>query len=331
MDKEEFLALAMKVFSGNHSPEEEALLQSTLREQPAYFPLYQQMQRYWNSSRPQASIQVEKRLQQTWDKINVATAAATPPRRYSTLRKWSAIAACLAVTAGSGWLLHRHLTSQPTRLLVEKHNPKGVRSNITLSDGTVVWLNANSTLRYSNVFPTNERVVYLEGEAFFTVAPQPNRPFRVQVPHGSIHVLGTAFNINSYAATGTLQTAVESGKVAFIPHYKTNQVADTFYLSRAQKAVFHLSTNQVNVQTVNTAEDKAWINGTLIFHGNNLAEIATILDLTYGKPVRFSSEKVKAYRYTGIFNNTAEEILHILSKTKHFNYSISDSLITIGE
>ncbi|HEY0271740.1 MAG TPA: FecR domain-containing protein, partial [Chitinophaga sp.] len=187
------------------------------------------------------------------------------------------------------------------------------------------------TLRYENVFPSNERVVYLEGEAFFTVARQPGRPFRVQVPHGVIHVLGTAFNINSYAATGTLQTAVESGKVAFIPDYSNAHTTDTFYLTRQQKAVFHIQENQVSVQAANTAEDKAWINGTLIFHGNNLAEIAAILERTYGKPVQFRNEQVKAYRYTGIFNNTEEDILHILSKTKHFNYVISDSLITIGE
>ncbi|HEY0273876.1 MAG TPA: hypothetical protein VGC22_11865, partial [Chitinophaga sp.] len=122
----------MKVLSGNHTPEEESLLQSAMRAQPAYYALYQQMQRYWTSSRPQPAIQVEKRLQQTWDKIHETTAATAPERRRSAFRKWAAIAACLAVTAGSGWLLLHNLRAKPAPVLVEKHNPKGVRSNITL-------------------------------------------------------------------------------------------------------------------------------------------------------------------------------------------------------
>ncbi|PUZ25637.1 hypothetical protein DCC81_15305 [Chitinophaga parva] len=329
MDKEQFLSLVMKVMSGNHTPDEESLLQSTLRTHPEYGPLYQQMQRYWATKSPQPSIQVEKRLQQTWDKIHAA--GEEPARRRVPLRKWSAIAACLAVTIGSCWWMVTHLKSKPVTTLIEKHNPKGVRSSIVLSDGTMVWLNAGSTLKYASAFPAKERVVYLDGEAFFNVAQQANRPFRVQTAHGTVHVLGTAFNINSFAETGTLQTAVESGKVAFIPLYSTAQQPDTFFLTHQQKAVFNIATNAVKVGIANTQEDKAWINGTLIFHSNKLAEIATTLERTYGKPIQFHSEKVKQYRYTGVFNNTEEDILNILSKTKHFNYTVSDSLITIGE
>lgn len=331
MDKEQFLSLVMKVISGNHTPEDEALLQSTLREQPEYTSLYQQMQRYWTAKSPQPAIQVEKRLQQTWDKIHEANQEVFPERRRIPWRKWSAVAACLAITIGSCWWMVTNLKAKPVATLVEKHNPKGVRSSIVLSDGTMVWLNAGSTLKYTNTFPNNERVVYLEGEAFFNVAQQVNRPFRVQTAHGTVHVLGTAFNINSFAETGAIQTTVESGKVAFIPTYTTAQKPDTFYLAHQQKAVFNIAANAVTVGIANTMEDKAWINGTMIFHSDNLSTIATKLERTYGKPVQFRSDKVKQYRYTGVFNNTEEDILNILSKTKHFNYTVSDSLITIGE
>lgn len=333
MDKDNFLLLVTKVLSGNALPDEEVLLQNTMASRPELQPLYDQYKRYWQQQNVSQSADVEKALSATWQKIQQTDTASdplpeTPVRRLFYVKRIAVAAALLGMIVTAGWFLF-HSRRQPAIEWVETYNPKGTRSSIVLPDGSKVWLAADSRLKYPKAFAADRRDLYLEGEAFFEVTRNPQRPFVVKLEEGAVRVLGTSFDIKAYKNHQQITTSVATGKVAFIPAHNTN---DTFFLTPNKKAVYNSNSRQTQVLETDALADKAWIDGTLLFDDVTLEEIATTLERYYGKTVRFRDERLKSYRYTGTFaNNAPAEILHRLSKTKTFSYTISDSLILIGK
>lgn len=334
MDKDNFLLLVTKVLSGNALPGDEGLLQNTLANQPDLQPLYDQYKRYWEHQQLNQPADVEQALTATWQKIHHAPAVAVaameaPVRRLFTAGRIAAAAVLLGMVfiAAWFWLPGRR---QPAIEWVETYNPKGTRSAIVLPDGSKVWLAADSRLKYPRHFAGNRRNLYLEGEAFFEVTRNPQKPFVVQLETGAVRVLGTSFDIKSYKSNPEITTSVATGKVAFIPPHSDGH--DTVFLTPNKKAIYHTKLGKTTVKETDALADKAWIDGILLFDALTLEEIAVTLERYYGKTVQFKDKQVKGYRYTGKFaNNSPAEILHYLSKTKVFTYTVSDSLIVIGK
>jgi ferric-dicitrate binding protein FerR (iron transport regulator) len=220
----------------------------------------------------------------------------------------------------------------PLALLVEKHNARGTKSTITLTDGSKVWLNADSKLQYPEVFSGNLREVYLNGEAFFEVTKNPSRPFIIHLANGTVRVLGTSFNIRAYDNEKTVETSVTTGKVAFIPKYATQtKKQDTIFITPNNKVRYSPEEEFIKLETTVAAEDKDWTEGKLIFKAITLQEIAIELERYFGKKVTFLDETAKTYRLTGSFeNNSLEEIMYYLAQTKDFNYKITNSELLIS-
>ena len=145
--------------------------------------------------------------------------------------------------------------------------PKGGTYQITLPDGTEVWLNASSTLRYPQRFAKNERVVDIEGEGYFAVKKDKQRPFKVRTAKQELVVLGTAFNISAYPdETATETTLVEGAvKVASLASKTTRE------LQPGQQA--RLSVNGLTVHAVDTEEFTAWKNGYFVFNDATIYSI----------------------------------------------------------
>lgn len=334
MDKDDFLLLVTKVLSGNALPDEAVLLKNTLANHPEFLPLYEQYKRYWEQQPVNQSLEVEKALSATWQKIHQANQTNTipipevPARRLFTAGRIAAAAVLLGLVCMAAWfwLAGRR---QPAVEWVETYNPKGIRSSIVLPDGSKVWLAADSRLKYPRQFATNRRDLYLEGEAFFEVVRNPQKPFVVQLKEGAVQVLGTSFDIKAYATNEEVITSVATGKVAFISHRNQD---DTVLLTSNRKSVYNIGTGITEVKPTDALADKAWIDGILWFEVATLEEIAITLERYYGKTVVFRDERLKRYRYTGTFENRQPaEILYFLSKTKAFHYTVSDSLIVIGD
>lgn len=332
MDKDEFLLLATKVWSGNASPEEAALLQHTLATQPALTPLYEQYKRYWEHQNLQSSAHLEKALAATWQKIHDAAEGSSlperPVRRLFSFRSIAVAAAIVGVLATAA-LIWFNEQRQPVEW-VNTYNPKGIRSAIVLPDGSKVWLAADSRLKYPRHFAGQQRNLSLEGEAFFEVKRNPQKPFIVQLTNGSVQVRGTSFNIRSYAAEQQVTTSVATGLVAFIP--AGARTTDTLLLTPNKKSVYQKKNGITKVIETDAQADRSWIDGTLRFEALTLEEISVILERYYGKTVAFRNAPVRNWRYTGKFvNSSPEEILQYLSKTKKFTYTISDTQIVIGQ
>jgi transmembrane sensor len=334
MDKDNFLLLVTKVLSGNALPDEEVLLKNTLATRPEFLPLYEQYKRYWEQQPVNQPVEVEKALSATWQKIHQANQTNTvsitelPARRLFTAGRIAAAAVLLGLVLMTAWFWMAG-GRQPAAAWVETYNPKGIRSSIVLPDGSKVWLAADSRLKYPRQFAAHRRDLYLEGEAFFEVMRNPQKPFVVQLKEGAVQVLGTSFDIKAYATNEEVITSVATGKVAFIGRHNND---DTVLLTPNKKSVYNIRTGITEVKPTDALADKAWIDGILWFDVATLGEIAVTLERYYGKTVVFRDERLKQYRYTGKFvNNQPAEILHFLSKTKAFHYTVSDSLIVIGD
>lgn len=141
--------------------------------------------------------------------------------------------------------------------------PKGGQYQVTLSDGTKVWLNAATVLRYPQQFAHNVRTVELDGEAYFEVARNKKAPFVVSTKNESVHVLGTHFNVNTYKDDQISTVSLLEGSVKVsLP----NEISQT--LKPGQQSIAHA--DRIEVQPVNTSEAVAWKNGEFMFNSENL-------------------------------------------------------------
>ena len=145
-------------------------------------------------------------------------------------------------------------------------------------------------------------------------------------------VLGTSFNIRAYDNEKIVETSVATGKVAFIPRYENNnKIQDTFFLTPNNKVRYTFNEDKVSVLPTLASDDKAWTEGRMIFKAMRLQDIATELERNFGKKVVFADDDSKEYILTGSFeNNTLEEIMYYLSRTKGFFYKISNYELLIA-
>lgn len=144
--------------------------------------------------------------------------------------------------------------------LLELSTPKGGTYQVTLSDGTTVWLNAASTLRYPPRFSDTDRIVELTGEAYFSVAKDVNRPFQVISDGQKVQVLGTAFNVSAYTDDATTKTTLVEGSVRVSVHADP---ASSIVMQPNQQ--FTLRGTDGDVQTVDVQQYTAWKDGLFYF------------------------------------------------------------------
>ena len=172
----------------------------------------------------------------------------------------------------------------------------GMECHIVLSDGTKVHLNAESQLTYPICFSDKERIVQVEGEAYFDVAPDKEHPFIVQTPHTSIRVTGTSFNVRAYADEEIESTTLNSGGV------KISSGNEVFELIPNQHYTYNKKTNTNTVTNVNTELYTSWESGSFIFLNVPLENVMSYLSKWYGFKYTFEDETAKQVRIGASLN-----------------------------
>lgn len=160
--------------------------------------------------------------------------------------------------------------------------PYGKRSEITLADGTHIWLNSGSQLSYPTKFKSDSREVFLTGEAFFDVKANPEKPFYVITRDVKIKVLGTRFNVSSYAEDNTVQTVLIKGKVTA---GKNKLFAGTIDLIPGERLRFDKSNSNLTKDKVDVQLYSSWVNGYLIFKNMPITEVFTKLKRFYNQEI----------------------------------------------
>jgi transmembrane sensor len=262
-------------------------------------------------------------------------------------------AAILIIGFMVAWLLRGRVVHQnykPAMVLNELSIPMGSKSKITLSDGTKVWLNSGSTLKYPSVFLANKREIYLEGEAYFDVTHDKERPFIVNTSEIHIKVLGTKFNVKSYPDENLIETTLVSGSIEIEAKQQGEKTKRLLRLEPNQKATFSRTTNNLllteitepekieplpvgNIHVareVNTEIVTSWKDNKLVFNRERFENIATRLERWYDVHIIIEDSTLKEYRYTGTFEKeTLEQALYALKLASPFEYTIDKNNILI--
>lgn len=238
----------------------------------------------------------------------------------------------VAVTkTGDGNLVYENVTSPTaTKLFNSVSTPRGGQYRLHLSDGTSVWLNAGSVLTYPVAFDHNERKVKLSGEAYFEVAKDAKRPFRVQTIQQTISVLGTHFNISAYTDDTDTKTTLLEGKVAVESFNLSNQKI----LKPGQQALTSLNTKTHSpvIKNVDTIDVVAWKNGYFQFQDEPLESILKKISRWYDVEVDYSKNQLSNRLF---FNGTiskyknASQVLKKLELTGGVHFQIEGRRIMV--
>lgn len=231
----------------------------------------------------------------------------------------------------------------------------GSRTRTILPDGSTVWLNAGSHISFNQDFSGETREVTLDGEAYFDVVKQTQRPFIVHVSGYDIRVLGTAFNVKSYATDKTVETTLLRGLVQVTEQGKAQQkpillhpneklivekiaANDEEKLPDNNKSSANQAEKEYSITPLNTVikEDErietAWVYNRLEFRGDSFEELAGKLERWYNVKVIFEDEAVKHLNFNGSFENeTVEEALKALKTATPFNFTVEGREIHISK
>lgn len=228
------------------------------------------------------------------------------------------IAAVILLLVGSNYLfgLYQKKTFEPTLQTV--HVPAGSRTSLTLPDGTLVWLNSNTTFTYPNVFTDDERAVALNGEAYFEVTEDKKKRFIVKTDVYNIEVLGTTFNVEAYKQYYPgFKAALFSGKIMI---YKdSSNEEESVYLNPGETATW--SDHKLLVSVTNPGDYK-WREGLISISNKSFEEMMQLFEKYYGYRIIIENEKVKDLGYHGKLRvaDGIDHALRVLQNDFQFTY-----------
>ncbi|WP_339921923.1 FecR domain-containing protein [uncultured Cyclobacterium sp.] len=307
MQLKQLIKWAKKYRSGKLGPERNEQFDSLLDELA-----------HLGKSPSQSEINAAK--SNVWKKIGSTGKSISSGRSvFLMVRKFAAVLLFFALVGLAVWEMY----SQPTEIpMMVKRTEQGMRSTVTLSDGSRVRLNENSSLKFPETFSDELRMVYLNGEAFFDIMPNPDKPFKVLTGSSEITVLGTSFNVNTYRRP---EITVTTGKVKVANLISKEGVE----LNPGQQAT--INTDQIQVSEVNPDFYIGWHTRKLEFEDEPIASVFSILERAYGVniEVEMPEKEIKCV-ITGAY--TGERIETILLGLRHildFEYQTDISTKTI--
>jgi len=200
----------------------------------------------------------------------------------------------------------------------------GTQAKVELADGTIVYLNSGSKLRFPQTFDNQEqRKVILDGEGYFSVAKNKQHPFVVETNQMNIKVLGTTFNVDAYSDNSILKVALVDGSVE-LQQIIDGNTKDLMKLVSNQIASLNISNKTLEkIDVTDLYKYTAWINGRIVFYGDPIQTVVKKLGKWYNVEITISDKRLENYRFTGTFmDESLEQILSILSRTSPMSYVI---------
>ena len=206
--------------------------------------------------------------------------------------------------------------------------PRGGEFRITLEDGTEVWLNAQSQLVYPETFSKTERRVKVEGEAYFKVARDEEKPFLVETDGQLVRVLGTEFNVRSYAEDDAVQTTLVSGSIAMQP---LGAGEAQLQLTPGHQALFDKTAHDISVRSVDTEVVTSWKDGKFVFENQTLRQIMLTLSRWYDFDYEFLDEAAAETEFMGRIPRYADfaDVIAILEGSGGLKVRVEGKKMTI--
>jgi transmembrane sensor len=361
MPEDIFWNLLAKKLAKEATPEELAHLEELMCQYPEWVYAARHIQDMWVLPSGNHHSESEKAFQQQLNKMN-DKGVDTSPWLYDQLainktipfykKRWFIIVAA-AFVAGLVSIVSLKIFSDNNHLsqnnLHSVSTHFGSKSKLMLPDGSTVWLNAGSKLSYDKNFGTNERHVTLDGEAFFDVVKMTDLPFVIQTKMIKIKVLGTTFNVKSYANEQTTETSLIKGKVEITIN---NRPEEKFMLLPDNKLIVSNEILEKNLvikptqtkkriplvalerltyyEKDSTIVETSWKENRLVFQGESFEDIARKMERWYNVAFVFENQNLKAERLTGSFTSeTITQALEALQIAADFKFRTDQNKIIL--
>lgn len=311
--------LIANYLSGEASQTEKDELNRWIGESTVNKRLFEENKRIWENSH---SFFSASEISSDREKIkNQIIQQLSKPVKTLSISTWIyRVAAILAlpVMLGIGWYLgSMEIRSETQECQVVA--PKGQITKCLLADGTEVWLNAGSTLKYDPALNGKIRKVKLDGEAYFKVSKNTKKPFVVITKQAQIKVLGTVFNLKAYSGDNMVETTLEEGIVEFcVPGSATKPVE----LKPGEQLVYNISEKKITLGEVDTYLHTAWKDGKFVFKDADLQAIIQELEKLYDVRIHLENDSLRKLHFRGMFEYeqnifSALETLELTTKIKY--------------
>lgn len=301
--------LIAKHLTGEIALEEQAWLEKWLAESADNQLYFNQMQRLWStSSLGKVSLpkplDVERALARTKSKIQHAQPVSGKAKRVSLQYRWMGIAAAITLLLGAFWFFQQNAGTQTVQLAATNNTLRD-----TLSDGTRIALNQYSSL--STNFTKKTRRVKMQGEAYFEVAPNPDKPFVIEVQEVQVTVVGTKFNIDNRSDPDWVIVSVDEGKV------RVQSGKQVELLTAGEQARIDQKNGRFErTQTKPSGNISAWANYQFVFDDVPLSEVIEQLEKNYKVKINLTNPDLANCRLQTRFNNEPiERIIVVIAET----------------
>jgi ferric-dicitrate binding protein FerR (iron transport regulator) len=314
MDEQHYL-LIIGYLEGRITEEETQYLLRKVQSDKEFSDAFEDIAEIWSAKKPVSNNSIKANdalarlnkkidgLEQTPHAINDQNPSTKSAFYTYKLRPILAIAASIMVLLGVFWFYKAQISTksdQNTLVFVEKHTNLGEKKKINLPDGTSVILNAASTLRISDNFDGEKREVYLQGEAWFDVKRDPQKPFIVHTGKIATQVLGTHFNVSAYQNDANITVSLVQGKVQVDVN---NDPAKRIILDPGKQMTYSKGSGQTHVTDFIAEDITGWKENKLVFNYDSWPDAAKKLSRWYGVSVELKDSTLLRCKLKGTFDN----------------------------
>lgn len=296
-----------RVLSGEASSEDVLALSDWLNEDKKHRLEFQLLENYWNAQVDTVPEPESSSYERVLDKIKAQNNKKRLLRRLYGL---SSVAAAVAVLVVCGFFMFHDVSRQDREYYT--YLAGDGKSAITLADGTRVILNKHSKLTCSNRYGTEKRTVQLNGEAFFKVVPDKERPFEVEMEGSKIIVLGTTFDVKAYAEQELITATLLEGSICFeSPRQKV-------VISPDQQLTYNKKGTDITVETVDAEYETSWKDNLMHYKSIKLKELVKELEKSYQVRIVLPKDTgIAMLQVSGAFaeSQQIEEILDIIARS----------------
>lgn len=305
--------LLSKYFAQQCTADEARIVETWAGQSSENRNVFVRLKKMWDETgqvRPKAEVQ-ETEL--AWQKVRSRIQQqpkVVPMRKKSLIYTIStaAAAAVILFTMVTFYLINGQ-NGPATVKMVSISTKAGERRQIALADGSKVWLNAETSIKYPETFDGENREVYLDGEAYFEVAHNPSKPFTVHTGDLDTRVLGTSFNVMAYPESEDIEVALDEGKV------RVNDNSDTLFLEPGFEATYEKTNRSIKKGAI-AGKHNEWRNDIIHFENISLAEAVKTLERWYAITIKIDEDKLNTCPITASFENQdAETVLEIIATT----------------
>lgn len=328
--------LLFAYFSGQTTEQEEKELLEWLEADEANKKIMAEMTDWWAMSHVPLFMSDRKAdfKEHFSHLINTSQAPAKPKVYHFALLGRIAAAVLLLLMVGVSFYYIGKNTQTINQEIAyyETVVPLGSQTKVVLPDKSVVWINAGSTLRYSDNLSTNRREVMLEGEAYFEVTRDSLKPFIVKSGNLDVKVIGTSFNVKAYNDEETIDVVLLTGKIEVYKEQKGSE-NNNMELMPNQMLTYNKETEDMYVSLVNGSEYNTWKDGRLTFAQQPFLRIAKDIERKYNIRIDINSNFLKNEVFSGSFTNeqTLDDILREIDVDKKYQWTQTGSTYVIQD